>query len=130
MYDSEGVGLRRIETASEAEHRCAFGLARRYGCPGSTSAPVIASSGALHVTQERTFVREVGMSEMRQQATLPLFDHLVGTGQQGRRQDDSNFPSRLGVDRELKRCGLAERHFGGICAIQYLSHLLCGLANS
>jgi hypothetical protein len=64
MYDSEGVGRRQIETASEAEHRCAFGLARRFRCPGATSAPGNCQQWWSACYSRADICWGVGMSEM------------------------------------------------------------------
>jgi hypothetical protein len=55
-----------------------------------------------------------------QRSVVALFDHVIGDGQDVRRDSQAECPCTLEVDDELKFAGLFDRNIGGIRAPQNL----------
>ena len=49
------------------------------------------------------------------QQDSPLFDHLVGAGEQRRRHGEAEGPGSLCIDDQLELGRLHDRHVGGLC---------------
>ena len=61
-----------------------------------------------------------GMSAVGPKRTFtePLLDHLIGEGEQRRRNSEAERPGGLEVDDELEFGGLHDREVGGLLAVE------------
>src|SRR5215813_11840170 len=73
-------------------------------------------------------VREVPRSDICSAANCGLFDHLVGDGEQPRREAEAECPGGVEVDHELELGRLHDREVGGLLALENPAGVHTGLA--
>jgi hypothetical protein len=60
------------------------------------------------------------------QRVRSLFNHLIGTGDQGRRDFKAQRPSGVHIDDQLKRCRELDRKVSRFGTFQYIVNISCG----
>jgi hypothetical protein len=65
-----------------------------------------------------------GKSHFEPPSLVPLFDHLVGAGEQRRGEGEGERPCRLQVDQELKLGGLINRNVTGLGTFEDFVHVI------